>query len=95
MDNQINKKMSGDLSNVINIGKDTKTKLEQVGIDSFEKLKSIGYEQAFLRLQSIDPGACLNLLYSLEGAIEGIKWHNLSVEKKQELLQFFKMAKNK
>jgi DNA transformation protein len=80
------------LSGCINIGADTEAKLVQVGIDSFEKLEKTGSQQAFLRLQAIDPGACLNLLYALEGAIEGIRWHDLSREKKQELLQFHKMV---
>ncbi len=84
--------MTGNLSNQINIGKDTSAKLIQVGIDSFEKLTSIGTEQAFIRIQKLDPGACLCLLYGLDGAIEGIKWNKLSPERKQELQQFFKMA---
>jgi DNA transformation protein len=83
------------LSGRINIGKDTETKLVEAGIDSFEKLVALGSEQAFLRLQAIDPGACLNLLYGLEGAIEGIKWHDLPTEKKQALLLFHKMAQKK
>lgn len=87
--------MASNLSNTINIGKDTETKLIQVGIDSFEKLKAIGYEQAFIRLQTIDPGACLSLLYGLAGAIEGTKWNKLSPKKKQEIQQFYKMAKKK
>ena len=85
--------MASDLLKQINIGKDTETKLIQVGIESFEKLVSIGSEAAFIRLQSIDPGACLSLLYGLEGAIEGTKWNKLSPEKKQSLQQFYKMAK--
>ena len=56
-----------DLSKQANIGKDTEAKLIQVGIDSFEKLTAIGTEQAFIRLQTIDPGACLCLLYGLDG----------------------------
>jgi DNA transformation protein and related proteins len=87
--------MVTDLSNRINIGKDTESKLVQVGIDSFEKLKATGSEGAFLRLQAIDPGACLNLLYGLEGAILDIKWNELPSEKKRELLQFFNMSKKK
>lgn len=87
------KNMASSLSNRINIGKDTEAKLIQVGIDSFEKLASIGSEQAFLRLQTIDPGACLNLLYGLDGAINGIKWNMLAPERKLELQQFFRMAK--
>ena len=83
---------TGTLSGRINIGQDTETKLIEAGIDSFAKLEKLGSRQAFLRLQTIDPGACLNLLYALEGAIEGMRWHDLSREKKQELMQFHKMA---
>ncbi len=84
-----------DLSTCINIGKDTETKLKQVGIDSYEKLVSIGSEGAFIRLQTLDPGACLSLLYGLDGAIDGTKWNKLSPERKMELQQFYKMAKRK
>jgi DNA transformation protein and related proteins len=86
---------SNDLSNCINIGKDTEFKLKQVGIDSFEKLKSVGSEGAFIRLQTLDPGACLSLLCGLEGAIEGTKWNELPAERKQELSQFLKMTQKK
>jgi DNA transformation protein and related proteins len=87
--------MSGNLKNRVNIGKDTESKLIRAGIDTFEKLEAMGSEKAFLRLQTIDPGACLCLLYGLEGAIEGIKTKELTAKKKQELQQFFKMAKKK
>ena len=87
--------MASDLRNRINIGSDTEKKLIRVGIDSFNKLESIGSEQAFLRLQTIDPGACLSLLYGLDGAINGIKWNEISAIRKQELQQFYKMAKKK
>jgi len=87
--------MASDLSNCINIGKDTETKLIQAGIDSFDKLVSIGSEGAFIRLQTIDPGACLCLLYGLDGAIKGIKWNKLPPERKQALQQFYKMTKKK
>jgi DNA transformation protein len=87
--------MKSDLINRINIGKDTESKLIQVGIDSFAKLQTMGSEQAFLRLQTIDPGACLDLLYGLEGAIQGIKWNKLPQDKKQALQQFHKMAQKK
>ena len=85
--------MATELSEVINIGKDTRSKLIQVGIDSYEKLVSAGSEGAFIRLRTVDPGACLSLLYGLEGAIEGVKWNRLSADKKQSLQQFFKSLK--
>jgi DNA transformation protein and related proteins len=89
------KKTAGNLSGHINIGKDTEKKLKQVGIDSFQKLKITGTEQTFIKLQTIDPGACLSLLCAIEGAIEGIRWHDLSPEKKQELKAFHKTVKKK
>jgi DNA transformation protein len=87
--------MVSDLSDQINIGKNTASKLMQVGIDSYEKLVSIGSEGAFIRLQTLDPGACLSLLYGLEGAIEGVKWNKLPSDKKRALQQFYKLAKKK
>ena len=85
--------MASDLLKHLNIGKDTEKKLILAGIDSFEKLTTAGTEQAFLRLKAIDPGACLNLLYGLDGAIQGIKWNELPPGRKQALLDFYKMAK--
>jgi DNA transformation protein and related proteins len=85
--------MKSDLSKHTNIGKDTETKLIQVGINSFEKLKSIGSEQAFIRLQTIDPGACLCLLYGLDGSLDDTKWSKLSPERKEALQQFYKIVK--
>ncbi|MFA5046634.1 MAG: TfoX/Sxy family protein [Paludibacter sp.] len=85
--------MTTDLSKQPNIGKDTETKLIQVGINSYAELKAVGTEQAFLRLQTLDPGACIQLLYGLEGAIEGIPATRLPAEKKQELREFHRMAK--
>jgi DNA transformation protein len=70
--------MASDLSKQINMGKDTESKLIQVGIETFDQLVSVGTEQAFIRLQTIDPGACINFLYGLDGAIQGIKWNKLS-----------------
>jgi len=85
--------MSTDLVNIPNIGKDTETKLIQVGITSYAELKVAGTEQAFLRLQTLDPGACIQLLYGIEGAIEGISVKNLTPERKQELREFHRMTK--
>jgi DNA transformation protein and related proteins len=78
-----------DLQNHPNIGKDCAKLLKQVGINTFEELKAVGSEQAFLRIKAIDSGTCFCRLSALEGAIQGIRWHNLSVERKQELKHFF------
>ena len=86
--------MATDLSTLPNIGKDTVSKLKQTGINSAEEFRAIGDEQAFLRLQALDPGACIQLLYGLEGAFEGIPANQLSASKKQELLEFLRLTKH-
>lgn len=86
--------MANKLSEHVNIGKDTETKLMQVGIESFEQLVYLGSEQAFIRLKTLDPGACINLLYGLEGAIQDLKSNKLPAERKMELLGFYSMIKS-
>lgn len=81
------------LTQLPNIGKVVSEKLIQVGITSPEELKAIGSEQAFIRLQTIDETACLCMLQALEGAVQGIRWHDLSKERKEELKQFFRLRK--
>lgn len=81
------------LTQLPNIGKVVSEKLIQVGITSPEELKAIGSEQAFIRLQTIDETACLCMLQALEGAVQGIRWHDLPKERKEELKQFFRLRK--
>jgi DNA transformation protein len=85
--------MDTDLSTHVNIGKDTEAKLLEAGICSFKELEAIGSEQAFLRLQAFDPGACLHLLYALDGAVQGIKKKDLPHGRKQALQLFYKQVK--
>lgn len=85
--------MKTELTDMPNIGKVVAEKLIEVGISTPEELRAIGAEQAFIRLQTIDEGACLCMLQGLEGAVQGIRWHNLPKERKEELKQFFRMRK--
>ena len=77
----------------INIGSTLSDKLLSAGINSIEALKSTGSENAFIRIRTIDPSACLNMLYALEGAIRDIRWHNLEESRKNELKDFFDTLK--
>ncbi|HAN18219.1 MAG: competence protein TfoX [Bacteroidetes bacterium GWC2_33_15] len=81
-----------ELTSLPNIGKELAKTLQQVGIKSGEELKQVGSENAFIRIKTIDPSACINKLCALEGAVQGIRWHNLSKERKQELKEFLKMV---
>ncbi len=83
-------KKDDDLTSLPNIGSKLAEKLKQVGIESPHSLRSIGSENAFARIKAIDSNACLDMLYALEGAIQGIRWHSLDVAKKNELKDFFK-----
>ena len=88
-----NKKKGEGLTSLPNICKDLSQKLITLGINTPEKLRSLGTEQVYLQIKALDPGACFSLLCALEGAIQGVRWHSLSAERKQELKQFMTMAK--
>lgn len=77
------------LSSLPNIGKVQCERLEQIGITTPEELEKIGSKEAFSRLRINDPGACYNSLCALEGAIQKIRWHNLSNETKEDLKKFY------
>ncbi len=79
----------GELQKVPNIGKRVEEQLNEIGIQTFEQLKTVGSKQAWLSIKGIDHSACMNRLCALEGAIQGIRWHNLSDEMKRELKEFY------
>ncbi len=81
------------LTDLPNIGKELEKKLIQAGIKTPEQLKSTGSKNAFIKLKTIDDNACINMFYALEGAIQGIRWHNLDREIKDELREFYYMIK--
>ncbi|TLX75188.1 TfoX/Sxy family protein [Labilibacter sediminis] len=82
------------LTDLPNIGSTLAAKLERVEILSPEELKAIGSEKAILKIMTVyKKDACINMLYALEGAVQGIRWHELSRERKQELKEFYEMMK--
>jgi len=78
-----------ELQQLPNISRVLAEKLQQAGIDKIEDLKNIGSKQVFFRLRIFDSDCCLNMLYSLEGAIQGIRWHFLDETVKTELKDFY------
>ena len=86
--------MKPQLTKMPNIGKVLANRLIEVGIDTPERLKVIGSENAFIRLKTVDSGACLSMLCALEGAIQGIRWHNLDKVRKSELKAFLRTLDN-
>lgn len=78
------------LSSLPNIGSILEKKLKEVDVLTVDQLKSLGAKEVFLRVRAIDSGACLHMLYALEGAIKGVRKACLSQEEKQNLRDFFK-----
>lgn len=83
----------GELSGLPNIGKVVEDQLNQVGIHTFEDLKELGAEQAWLKIQEIDDSACIHRLLALEGALQGVKKTMLPEDRKAGLKEFYKWHK--
>ena len=81
----------GELSKLPNIGKVLEKQLNDVGINTNDDLINLGSKEAWLRIKEIDDSACLNRLMALEGAIQNIRWHNLSEEDKDNLRNFYNL----
>ena len=84
---------NNDLTNLPNIGRTLADKLKMVGISTPNDLLNTGSENAMIKIKTIDKEACINMLFALEGAIQGIRWHNLEKSKKLELTEFYNRLK--
>jgi DNA transformation protein and related proteins len=83
-----------ELTKLPNIGKTLAEKLKLAGITNEKELKGIGSENAIIKIAAIENNdVCINMLYALEGAIQGIRWHDLDMDRKQELKEFFHQLK--
>ncbi|QZE15783.1 TfoX/Sxy family protein [Halosquirtibacter laminarini] len=82
------------LSLLPNIGPQLAKLLCDHGIHSEHDLKSIGSYKAWERISlQQETFCCIQKLYALEGAIQGVRWHNLSDKDKQQLKQAFELFK--
>lgn len=77
-----------------NIGQVLADELKEVGIKNSEDLIKVGSIGAMLRL-NVSYDTCSNKLYALEGAIQGIRWHDLPSELRSELLKLYKEQRAK
>ena len=80
-----------DLKELPNVGQVLHGALLEVGIATAEELRTVGAETAFLRIRAqVDSGACLHMLYGIQGAIDGVRDNLLPQEKKDRLRAFYK-----
>ena len=85
----------GELTKLPNIAAKLEAQLADVGISTEEDLRNVGSREAWLRILARDPSACIMRLSSLEGAIQGVRWHYLDDETKQSLKAFYCEYKGK
>ena len=83
----------GELSKLPNIGKAVEAQLIQVGIETPEALRQVGAKAVWLKIQEIDPSACIHRLLALEGAIQGVKKTGLPDAVKADLKAFYQEHK--
>ena len=79
----------GELSKLPNIGKVLEEQLNEVGISTVDDLIDFGSKEAWLKIKEIDESACINRLIALEGAVQNIRWHDLSDDDKDNLRDFY------
>ena len=79
----------GTLTELPNIGAELEKQLINAGITTEEELIRVGSREAWTRIRQHDPSACYMRLCALEGAIRGIRWHNLDSETKVSLKEFY------
>lgn len=72
------------LSDLPNIGKKLELLLEDAGVETPADLERLGAVEVCLRLK-LAGEACYSKLYALEGAIRGIRWHDIPAEERKEL----------
>ena len=82
-----------ELQELPNIGAKLESQLNNIGIKTYDDLVDCGSQEAWLRIKSADPTACINRLMSLEGAIQGVRWHYLSDTDKKHLKDFYQQNK--
>lgn len=76
------------LTAMINIGKEMEKKLKSININSAEELIEIGSKETFFRLKIRYSNLCLVHLYTLQGAIDNVKFNQLSSNVKCSLKSF-------
>ncbi|KDR96737.1 DNA transformation protein [Peptoclostridium litorale DSM 5388] len=77
------------LSDCHNIGKKLEQRLFRVGIENPQKLEEIGSNDAFKMLLDLEGDTCFNTICALEGAVRGMRWHELDEKTKIDLRIFY------
>ncbi len=77
------------LTDLPNIGARSAQRLREAGIETPSDLKQLGSVEAVRRIRRTfrDRMPCISMLCALEGAIRGIRWHDIPKRERDELWQ--------
>ncbi len=81
-----------DIAALPNLGPQSQRMLAAAGIRSLRELQRLGAVAAYQRVRAAVPGASLNLLYALVGALEGLDWREVRRTRKLALLMALEAA---
>ena len=76
-----------ELTDLPNVGAVLAERLRRAGIETPVDLKAAGNVEALLRVRRVMAGdkPCASMLYALEGAIRGVRWHGIPAGERSEL----------
>jgi DNA transformation protein len=80
------------IKDAANLGPKSALWLAQIGITELEQVRQLGSIEVMLRLKRADIPVSLNMLYALEGALEGRHWQEIKRERKAELVVMWDAA---
>ena len=84
-----------DLTRLPNIGKTLSAELNSIGVTTLEELSALGSVEATRRIAKTRSGACHSLLFALQGAIRGVRWHSLPKSERARLKDRFEKARDR
>lgn len=73
------------LQELPNIGPALAARLSDIGITDADQLRQTGSVECVRMLTDVHDPACYNTLYALEGAIQGVRWHDLPDSVRKQL----------
>ena len=82
-----------ELTELPSIGEVLAEKLDTIGVESREDLVTMGSVEAVLEIGETDQSACYNMLYALEGAIRGVRWHAIPEAERRSLKEEYDVAR--
>ena len=81
-----------DLSKLPNIGPIAAEQLREIGVESYADLLEMGSVGVALKLRRQNVDVCMSKLYALEGAVRGVRWHDLPKAERAELKKRYEAA---